>query len=75
MHEFVIPRERSPDDEFEIVGARCKEGAGPVPLNAIHTTLVNHSKCKVQLGLQVKKALQKNSIAIYLMTLQGSLKV
>ena len=40
MHEFVIPRERSPDDEFKIVGARCEEGAGLVPLNAIHTTLV-----------------------------------
>ena len=40
LHEFVIPRERSPDDEFKIVGARCEEGAGLVPLNAIHTTLI-----------------------------------
>ena len=40
LHEFIITRERSPHDEFEVVGAGCEEGAGPVPLDAIHATLV-----------------------------------
>ena len=40
LYDFIITRERSPDDEFEVVGAGCEEGAGPVPLDAIHATLI-----------------------------------
>ena len=40
LYQLVITRERFPDDEFEVVGAGCEEGAGPVPLDAIHATLI-----------------------------------